>query len=158
MHRERLHDLERPVAMVSSILANNNRDPKKNKKGFSYEDFSFYRPTDGGDVADYVYGSAMLEMAKKGRLPAWAMFCYKEVTSAAQPDYVPENCALVSEDAILLHPEKTQTGWSGMLIAAESASDQVRLFTADDGTVFKLAVPHIHTKYVAEENVVLFRC
>ena len=156
LYRERLHDTERPVAMISSLLANQNRDPKKNKKGFSYEDFSFYRPTDGGDVADYVYGSAMLQMAKKGTLPAWTMFCYKEVVAAAQPDYVPSLCALVAEDAILLHPEKTATGWSGMLIASESASEQKRTFKADDGTTVKLAVPHIHTKYIAEEDVTLF--
>lgn len=155
LYRERLHDNERPVAMVSAILANQNRDPKRTKKPYSWEDYSFYRPYQGKDVANYVYGSAMMQMAKHGKLPPWALFCFREITSSASSTYIPENCAFVAEDAMLLHPIKVGDGWEGLLIALESASNKDRCFVADDGTEVRLRVPHIHTKAIAEEGVVL---
>lgn len=156
LYRERLHDNERPTAMVSALLANQNRDPKKTKKPYNWEDYSFYRAKQGGQTANYVYGSAMLEMAKRRTLPPWALFCFKEVTESASRDYVPQNCALVAQDAMLLHPVRSGNGWEGMLIALESASEQQRCFTADDGTKIRLTVPHVHTKAIAEEDVILY--
>ena len=155
LYRERMHDLERPTAMISSILANQNRDPKKSGKPLNFLDFSFYKPRHGENSANYVYGSAMLKMAKERRLPAWALFCFKEVVSSASQSYKPEVCALVAEDAMLLHPVKTPEGWEGMLIAVESASDKVRMFTDDKGRKHTLTVPHVHTKAICEEGVVL---
>jgi hypothetical protein len=141
--------------MVSSILANQNRDPKKSKKAPGWEDFSFYRPRDGATTANYVYGSAMLEMAKKGRLPSWALFCFREVTETASAAYKPAMCAFVAEDAMLLHPVKVGNGWEGMLIAQESASEQQRTFVDDGGQKYVLHVPHVHTKVVCQEDVTL---
>lgn len=141
--------------MISSILANQNRDPKKSGKPLTFLDFSFYKPRDGENSANYVYGSAMLKMAKERRLPPWALFCFKEVTQSASQSYKPEVCALVAEDALLLHPVKTSDGWEGMLIAVESASEKTRLFTDDNGRKYTLRVPYIHTKAICEEGVVL---
>lgn len=155
LYRERLHDSERPTAMVSSILANQNRDPKKSKKAPSWEDFSFYRPRNGTSSVSYVYGSAMLEMAKKRQLPSWALFCFKEVTATASAAYTPSLCAFVAEDAMLLHPVKVGNGWEGMLIALESASEQQRTFVDDEGTKLVLRVPHVHTKVICQEDVIL---
>ena len=143
--------------MVSSILANQNRDPKKSKKGPTWEDFSFYKPRTNGDLPNYVYGSAMLELVKKGRLPSWALFCFKEVTEAASPAYTPSLCAFMAEDALLLHPVQTSEGWEGMLIALESSSEQMRVFTDDNGHKHTLFVPHIYTKAICEEDVTLSR-
>lgn len=143
--------------MNTAMLANQNRDPKKQKKGYTYEDFSFYKPMDVGNTADYVYGSAIVEMAKKRTLPAWAMFCFKEVAATASPGYKPATCALVAEDAMLLHPNRVGDGWEGMLVACESASEQTRKFVDDHGAEYVLTVPHIHTKFIAEEDVVLSR-
>jgi len=143
------------VAMVSALLANQNRDPKKNKKPPGWEDFSFYKPRLGGNSANYVYGSAMLEMAKRRTLPSWALFCFKEVTETASSAYTPTMCAFVAEDAMLLHPVRKGEGWEGMLIAMESASEQPRVFVDDDGNRHHLHVPYIHTKAVAQEDVVL---
>lgn len=157
MHRESLHDMERPIAMNTALQANSQRDPKKQKKAYTYEDFSFYKPMDMGSNADYVYGSAMIEMAKRGRLPAWALFCFKEVTANASPGYKPATCAFIAEDAMLLHPNRVGDGWEGMLIACESASEKTRKFVDDHGTEYWLTVPHIHTKYIAEEDIVLSR-
>jgi len=157
LYRERMHDQERPTAMVSALLANSQRDPKKNKKPPTWEDFSFYKPRNGGSTANYVYGSAMLEMAKKRRLPGWALFCFKEVVETASAAYVPAMCAFVAEDAMLLHPVRAGEGWEGMLIATESASEQERVFVDDSGAKHVLRVPHVHTKVICQEDVILSR-
>ena len=153
--KEDLHNIERPIAMVSSLLANKDRDPKKNKKGYSYEDFSFYKPIGGVNGPEDYYGSAMLYLAKQNKLPSWALFCFKDVSANADPDYVPELAALIARDAMLLHPVKSSSGWTGMLIAMESASGQKRAFKGQNGEHVMLTVPHIHTKVIAEEGITL---
>lgn len=155
LYREHMHDAERPVAMVSSILANQNRDPKKQKKALEWTDFAFYKPRIGADTVSYVYGSSMLKLVKQGKLPSWALFCFKELTATASEAYEPACAALVAEDALLLHPTQDGDGWAGMLIAQESAGDQERVFTGEDGTVVKLKVPHVYTKFVCQEGVTL---
>lgn len=95
----------------------------------------------------------MLTLAKKGLLPSWALFCFKEVTANADPGYSPNTLAFVSDDAILIHPVRTELGYKGLLIAQESASMSVKEMTnPETGEVFCLRMPLIHTKIVAEEG------
>lgn len=156
LRRETLNDMERPTAMVTAMLANQNRDPKKNKKPFSYEDFCFYKPMDDENTPAYVYGSSMLAALNMGLLPSWALFCFKEVTASASREYVPAVPLLFAEDAILLHPKRVEGGWYGMLIAQESASNRRVTFSDPDGKLFHLQVPTVHTKVICQEESVLF--
>ena len=150
-----MHDYERPIALSTSVIASQNRDPKKSKP-LGYGDFSFYKPLEDGDRPDYVYGSAYMTLVKKRKLPAWALFCYKELSQSSSAEYEPEEPAFIAEDAILLHPEKIGThSYEGLLIAMESASEQRRAFTNTHGEVVYLTVPFIHTKAIAQENMVL---
>lgn len=155
LYQERLHDSERPISMISSILANQHRDPKKSKKQPSYIDFCFYKPRTDEDSASYVYGSAYMKLIKDNKMPGWALFCFKDLSKVENKAYTPKNCALIAEDAMLLHPVKSEFGWTGLLIAKESASGQVRDFISDTGEVVRLNVPQIHTKVIAEEDVTL---
>ena len=99
----------------------------------------------------------MLSLAKKGLLPPWALFCFKEVTANADPEYQPRILALVAEDAILIHPVRHETGYKGLLIALESASSSVRTMrNPETGETFDLKVPPVHTKVIAEEGARLF--
>ena len=151
-----LHDAERPIALNTTVLAAQNRDPKKGGKPPTYLDYSFYKPTESGDRPDYVYGSAYAELVKSKRLPPWALFCYKDLFASAHAGYVPAECALIADDAILLHPRRTGTNsFEGLLIAQESASEKLRDFVADDGKVYKLLIPHVGTKLIAQEGVIL---
>ena len=152
-YQERLHDYERPVAHLTSLTANLNRDAKKNKKGYTYEDVSFYRLRDDMDLPDSAYGSAAIELIKRRQMPPWALFCYKQLAESADPAYVPNNCALIAEDAILLHPIKKGSCYTGLLIAQESAGEQRRVFVDDYGNEIALTVPYIDTKTVAIEDV-----
>ena len=150
-----LHEEERPIALQSSILANQSRDPKRKKEPYSWEDFAMYRPKEDENLPDGRYGSAMLKAFRDKRLPAWALFCFKELASAADKGYEPSEAILVSSDAVLLHPTITAGGWTGLLIAQESASNQLRVFRDSAGISHRLTVPFIETKIVAIEDVVL---
>lgn len=153
--RQRLHLEELPVAQVSSILANQSRDTKKRPKPFSATDFCFFSPLENEDLPKGRFGAAALKMIKDGRYPSWALFCYDQLISSATKGYEPEMPALLASDAILLHPVKTNKGYSGMLIAQESASKSFREFSTYDGETVELFVPNIHNKVIAEEDVTL---
>ena len=137
--------------------ANLNRDKKKQSQAYTYLDFSFYKPQDDGENPDGHNGAAYLELVRLKLLPSWALFCYKQLSSSASPGYVPAEPALIASDAILLHPQLKPNGYSGLLIAMESAGDQIRTFTSTKGVEVNLRVPYIETKFVARENELLIR-
>ena len=151
----KLHDQERPVAMLSSIYANSQRDTKKSQKPYSYLDFSFYKPVNTEEVPQSHYGSAYSELIKAGKMPPWALFCFKSLMASVEEGYVPAEPAFIAEDAMLLHPEKVQGGYKGLLIAKESAGDKRRAFTASNGQVINLTVPFVRTKVIADEGAIL---
>jgi len=155
MRQYDLFDMERPIAQQTAIIANQNRDPKKQKKGFTFEDFSFYMPREERNLPNGAYGSAALAAIKGGRYPSWALFCYRDLISGADQSYVPAESILVASDAVLLHPIKHGAGWKGMLIAQESASEQKRVFEDSQGNCWTLTVPFVETKIVAIEDVTL---
>lgn len=156
MRRKTLNELEIPTALLSSLFANSNRDPKKNKKGFTYKDFQFYGDPEDEDRPDVRYGSAAVELVKANKFPDWALFCFSALRESADPNYVPTILAFIAEDAVLLAPTKTETGWTGLLIARESASEQSRVFTTEDGSTYKLTLPYIETKIIAREGITLY--
>ena len=150
-----LHDAERPVALNTTVLASQGRDPKKGKAPV-YTDFCFYKPASDGDRPEYIYGSAYVKLIREKRLPPWALFCYKDLSVSANAEYEPDFCALISEDAVLLHPEKVgRNSYEGLLLAQESASEQSRVFRDDKGNTVTLRVPFVGTKMIAQEGVVL---
>lgn len=156
MFQRRLHLEERPVAVVSSLLANQQRDSKRQRKPFSASDFYLYQPREDKNLPEGSYGAAAVALANAGRLPSWCLFCYPALKDAAsackQPPHV---LAYIAEDAILLAPRKLGDGYIGMLVAQESAGNQVRLFETDDGNFISLDVPAVPTKFIAEEDVIL---
>tara|TARA_Y100000004_G_scaffold197209_1_gene270407 strand:- start:552 stop:1151 length:600 start_codon:yes stop_codon:yes gene_type:complete len=150
-----LHETERPTALVASVIANQNRNPKKQKEAYTLDQFCVYKPREQQTIPEYMYGSAAVAAIKRGLLPAWALFCYKALAAAASDDYVPKVSIMVAEDALILHPTKTEDGYKGMLIAMESAGRQKREFTIEGGETVWLTVPEIETKVVAVEDVAL---
>ena len=156
MEKESLYQNELPVAQQTALIANQQRDPKRKVEPFKLADFSFFKPVDSGNNPSSHYGSAALIMIKEGRFPSWALFCFKQLSDMADPSYVPGVAGFVAEDALLLHPVKTEHGYKGLLIARESASNKKRVFLDKKGDKLSLLVPSIHTKMVAEEGVTLY--
>ena len=155
LFQEDLYAFERPVAQQTAIIANQQRDPKKQRKPFTLDDFSFYMPREARNLPAGAYGSAAMALIKDRKFPSWALFCYKDLAAGANQNYRPENPALIASDCILLHPVQVGGGWKGMMIATESASDQCRTFTDEKGRSYQLTVPYIETKFVAQEDVTL---
>ena len=148
---------ERPTAQLTALTANMNRDTKKTPKPYHLDDFCLYRDREGHELPDSAYGSAAMLLLKQKRMPPWALFCYKALANSADKDYVPNKAALVAEDVILLHPVLQGTSYTGMMIALESASEQRRVFTDDEGHQIALTVPFVDTKVVAQEGATLER-
>lgn len=150
-----LHDRERPTALLTSVIVNSKRDAKKSK-AVEWGDFCFYKPRNDGNSAKGENGAAMMELAKKGLLPGWALFCFKEVTANHDENYSPNIAAFVAEDALLLNPVKDGDGYKGLLIARESASQSVReMVNPETGKGVRVVIPLIYTKVIAEEGVTL---
>lgn len=154
--RRSLYEQEAPIALQTSVLANINRDPKRQKEPYKLTDYSLYVDKRDLNLPDGAYGSAALLAVKQNRFPSWALFCFKELSSQAKQGYKPSTAALVCEDAILLHPVASAGGYKGLLIALESASLKSRTFTDDNGKTYSLNLPEIHTKVIAQEDVTLF--
>lgn len=134
------------------MQANSNRDRKKKAEPYSYLDFSFYKPRNNEDSPEGYYGASYLDLLRRRLLPSWALFCYQAMSDAADPSYVPGEPALIADDVILLHPTKKGNGYEGLLIALESAGDQVRTFVSTKGVEVVLRVPYVETKAVAREG------
>lgn len=156
MRQEELYQYELPIAQQTSLVANQQRDVKRKREPYNLNDFSFFKPVVSGDNPSSHYGSAALSMVKSGTFPSWALFCFKELSSMADPTYIPGVAGFVSEDAVLLHPTKTESGYQGFLIARESAGNQLRDFDDGKGNIVSLRVPPVHTKVIAEEDVTLY--
>ena len=155
MQQRELYQYEMPIAQQTALLANQQRDPKKQKRAFSLEDFSIYRPVEDRNLAAPRYGSAADALIRANKFPSWALFCYKDLSAQADKNYTPGVMAYQCDDAILLHPVGEGNGYKGMLIAMESASRRVRDMTNEHGLTIKVQMPEIHTKIIAEENVTL---
>ena len=156
MEKEGLYQTELPIAQQTALIANQQRDPKRKVEPFKVSDFSFFKPAVSGERPSSHYGSAALAMIKAGTFPSWALFCFKQLSDIADPSYMPGVAGFVSEDALLLHPTKTEHGYQGLLIARESAGNQRRDFVDENGNKVSLSVPAVGTKVVAEEDVTLY--
>lgn len=154
----RLHQNEKPIALLTSMQANQGRDPKRRKTAYKMEDFFLFQPREEADTASARYGSAAMKMIEDGIYPSWALFCFADLTAQAD-GHPPILLALMAKDALLLGPvEQADGGFKGLLIAEESAGGEARQFTSPCGMAVTLRVPHVPTKTVAQEGVILQRC
>jgi len=146
--------MERPGALHMSMVANYNRDSKKQSKPYSMEDFFLFQPRQDQNLPAGRYGAAAMALISARQFPAWALFCYKELSSAGDQT-PPVLLAFQSENAVLLAPMAVPGGFKGMLIAQEEAGEQWVKMTSPCGREVELFVPYIETKVVAKEDVIL---
>lgn len=149
--RRALHDEERPIALLSSITLNSNRDPKKSKP-INYESLCFYQDTAQQNLPDSRYGSAAMQLIEQREFPAWALFVYKDLQKV-NSSIVPARLALRHPEALILAPTIENGVVTGMVIAQESVSKQWIEMTDDDGVKFLVLMPPVGTKNVALEDV-----
>ncbi len=139
--------------MLASIMVNQSRDPKKSKP-VEMSDFYLYEPRELQNLPSGRFGAAAVELAKHGKFPAWALFCFKQLSQGASGS-PPGLLAYIGSDCMILAPVASPGALTGLFIGMESASEQVRELSSPDGKVVTLKIPFIETKIIAEEDLVL---
>lgn len=147
--------MERPVAIVSSMLANQSRDPKKRREPFQASDFYIYASDEQRNIPDAIYSAAARKLIDMGVYPTWALFAYKDLSQRIGEGAPPDVLAYICDDAMILAPSLQAGTCHGMLIATESASDQVREMKTPCGKNIKVVIPKVNSKIVAVEDVTL---
>ena len=92
------------------------------------QDYCLFRRPEPGERPPAEAGAAMLALITARQFPSFALTFYEPLQQAGQGHPAPSPLALVADDAILLAPRRTATGWEGFLIAEHSAADQDRPF------------------------------
>jgi hypothetical protein len=155
LRQRKLHEYERPIALLASQTAEINRNRKKRKKPYTIDEFYLYKEKGDQDLPSSRYGAAAKRLIEMGVFPVWALFIYKDLISQADDSLPPEDLALVAEDAIILAPTYEGFECHGMLIAMESASDQIRRFSTVHGDFIELRMPTLNAKVSAIEDAVI---
>ena len=153
LRQKELHENERPISMLASILVNQHKDPKKGKP-VAMSDFFLYQPREAAHLPSGRFGAAAHELIKTGDFPSWALFCWKELSQGASGE-PPLILAYIASDCMLLAPVAVPGGYAGLLIASESAGNQVREMVSPCGKTVTLKIPQVQTKVIAEEDVIL---
>ncbi len=127
---------ERPLANLTSWIANIHRDKEQRPEPWQMEDFCwFLPPKDQGGAAGppAAAGAAMLALCEAVQVPGFAMAFYDALATAGEGTPPPSLLALLADDALLLAPVEHQDGWRGLLLAEDTAAGQERTFRlADD--------------------------
>lgn len=138
--------------MLAAQNAEMNRNRKKRKRPYTMDEFFLYKLKEDLNVPGARYGAAAKRLLEMDMLPRWALFIYKDLIARADDALPPEDLALIAEDAIILAPTYEDFECQGMLIALESASEQVRRFATVHGDYIELRLPPIKSKVVAIED------
>ena len=89
-------------------------------------DYCLFRRPEPGERPPVEAGAAMVALIAARQFPGFALTFYEPLLQASQGQPAPSPLALVADDAILLAPRRSATGWQGFLIAEHSAADQDR--------------------------------
>ena len=154
MQRQELHNQELPIAYLNATFANANRNPKTRKTPFSPTDFCLFTNPEEANTPSVQGADAYMAMVKDKELPAWGLFCFKDMKDKATGNR-PPLVSFVCEDAILLAPVLHGDTYLGLLLAQESASGKKRKMTSPSGQSFWLQMPEIGTKFVAIDGAEL---
>ena len=153
--QRKIHEEEAPTALLTSLVANTNRDPKKKREPYTMEDFFLYQPREDRNIPTNVYGAAAMKLVADRIFPSWALFCFKDLKSSASGE-PPEILAFIGGNAMLLAPIIKEKSVKGMLIANEAAYGEIKEMNSPCGRRVTVEIPVLNGKYIAEENIELF--
>lgn len=144
--------LELPQALNSSLLANINRDSKRQRKPYRLDEFCFFQSKEERNIPSRVFGAAAMELIKRNLFPSWALFTYKDLRESAEGD-PPADLCYKAKDALIIAPEIDNRFIYGMLIAQESASGKFRAMEDLNGKRIFVYIPEFRGKFYTEENI-----
>ena len=116
--RDQVALLELPIAQLTSLTANINRDSKKTPKPFTLQDFALFHQTDKSDGLPPNAAMVALSLRRERLMPTVLVGVWPEVLAAAkEATAMPEVRALISDcgSVALLAPKPEGKGWRGLL-------------------------------------------
>lgn len=152
LRRQRLHDYEKPIALLIAHQAEINRDRKKRKEPYRMDDFFLFGDPEQQNLPDAKYGAAAKVLIERQQFPSWALFVYKDLKRVQDDAVAPELLAFQHEDAIILAPESSDGECKGLLIARVSVSDQKITLKSERGDQITVRMPKIDKEVIANEN------
>ena len=155
MQGKNYHLHEAPVALLTSTLANSNRDPKKKREPYKMEDFFLFQDKEDRNIPSATFGSAAMELVKQKKFPQWALFAFKALKEASN-GRPPSVLAYVGEDIMVLGPIIDGKELMGMIICKESAYGKERAVVSELGEELRIQVPRFKGKFYAEENIAMY--
>ena len=117
---------ELPVAQLTSLTANLNRDPSKNSKAFTLQDFAFFYEKDESNGFPPNAALAAMALRREDKLPHILLGAWPQILVAAkQATAMPSIRAFVSKDksVALLAPNSEGKNWRGLLAVQDYPSD-----------------------------------
>ena len=155
LRRKELNENERPVALLTSLTANINRDSKQRRQPYELSEFCIYGEAVDDKLPHPRNGAAAMKLIDMDMFPSWALFAYADLKKSSEKGIAPEFLGLIGEDAVLLAPYQDDGGFVGMLIALESASDSFRIMESPNGNKYEVMIPKLNAKATALEDVFL---
>ena len=149
--QQELHEIEIPTANLTALMANLNRDTKKQRKGYTVQDFCFYAPKESANEPAMAAANAYLHLIAKGKLPSWALFVFGDMRKGDESK-PPNPAALIGEGVVFLAPSPRNGGVEGLLLATHEAANKTVTVT-DGESHYKIAVPDFEGSRVAREGV-----
>lgn len=148
-----MHEAEIPTANLTALTANLNRDPKKQRKGFTVKDFCFFAPLENENEPEMAAANAYMYLIEKKLLPSWALCVFGDMRKG-EASKAPNPAALIGEGVILLNPTPKNGGVEGLLLANSSAANNAIQVT-DGESFYRIAVPDFDESRIAREGVYL---
>lgn len=152
LRRRELHENERPTALLTTVYANSQRDPKA--KTIPLESYFMYQDEEASNKPGARYGAAAMALIKENKFPYWALFAYKDLAANAGKT-TPDPICFQHEDAIILGPLVDGPTLSGMLIATEKAANKRLKMLDENGNQWVVDMPNIRSKVFATEDISL---
>ena len=134
-----------PIAQLTALTANLNRDDKKRPEPYGLADFCLFGEVEEGAQPPAAAGAAMLELIRRNLFPSFGFGpWYPDLEKAGKDEPVPPRLILAAEDALLLAPWRVDAEhWGGFLIAEASSAGQRRAFYSENGDEVVLTVPAV---------------
>lgn len=152
LRRRELHEGEIGVANLTALMANINRDAKKNKTAYKAADFCFFASAGERNDPDEINAAAYFELIEKRLLPSWALFVFSEMKKAKSSLPAPEPIAALGDGFILLAPQPANGGMTGLLMAEKRVSGQA-IVVKLNRMKLRVTVPEFDEMFLAREDV-----
>ena len=152
LRRRELHEAELPVANLTALTANLNRDVKKNRTPYKVTEFCFYADREDRNDPDAINAAAYMALLKDGKIPAWALYIYPDMKSNAGDTAPPDDLAAIGQDFLLIAPQPVNGGMEGLLLAKQRVAGELILVKVGNTSV-RVRVPEFEESVVAREYV-----